>query len=116
MVVLTQKSEVGEKFLVSFMRRGLQGANINYPIIDKQAFMVFKDVKHFRLCLLRSHIKIIVLHSVVRYLLVQKDLGDRRGNWLTSLQEYDLERKPTKFVKGQRLCKLMVEALDPQEE
>ena len=57
----------------------------------------------------------IVRHSVVRYLLIQKETGDRQGNWLTSLQEYDLEIKPTKLVKGQGLCKLVVEALDLQE-
>ena len=37
-------------------------------------------------------------------------------NWLTTLQEYDLEIKPTKLIKGQGLCKLAVEALDPQKE
>ena len=55
-------------------------------------------------------------HSTVKVLLVSKELGDRRGNWLTTLQEYDLEIKPTKLVKGQGLCKLAVEELDPQKE
>ena len=32
-----------------------------------------------------------------------------------SLQEYDLEIKPVKLVKGQGLCNLAAEALDPQE-
>ena len=32
------------------------------------------------------------------------------------MQEYDLEIKTTKLVKGQGLCKLMEEALDSQEE
>lgn len=47
-VVLTQKSEDGEEFLVSFMSTGLQGAKLNYPIINKQDFAVVKVVKHFR--------------------------------------------------------------------
>ena len=42
-------------------------------------------------------------------------LRDNR-NWLTSSQEYDLEIKPTKLVKGQGLCKLVVKELDLQEE
>ena len=66
--------------------------------------------------LLRSHTKIIVPHSVVRSLLIQKEWGDRRGNWLSSLQEYDLEIKLAKLVKGKGLCKLMVEEISPQEE
>ena len=85
------------------MSTGLQGVELKYPSIDKQAFAVFKVVKHFRSHLLRSHTKIIVPHSMVRALLIQKELGDRRGNWLTTLQEYDLEIKPTQFVKGQGL-------------
>jgi hypothetical protein len=34
--MLTQKDEVGEEFLVSFMSTGLQGSKLNYPTIDKQ--------------------------------------------------------------------------------
>ena len=66
--------------------------------------------------LLRSHTKIIVPHLTDRSLLIQKDPGDQWGNWLTSLQEYDLEIKPTKLVKGQGLCKIIYEELDPQEK
>ena len=73
-------------------------------------------MKHFRLYLLKSHTKVIVPHSMVRTLLIQKEPGDRRGNLLTTLQEYDLEIKPTKLIKGQGLCKLIVEALDLQKE
>jgi hypothetical protein len=114
--VLTQKNEDGEEFPVSFMSTGLQGAELNYPTIDKQAFAVFKAVKHFRPYLLRSHTKVIVPHTAVRALLIQKEPGDRRGNRLTTLQEYDLEIKPAKLVKGQGLCKLAAEAQDPQTE
>ena len=40
---------------------------------------------------------------MVRSLLIQKETGDRRGNWLTTLQEYDLEINSAKFIKGQGL-------------
>ena len=114
--MLTQKNEDGEEFTVFFMSVGLQGAELKYLAIDKQAFAVFKVVKYFRPYLLRSHTKVIVPHTAVRALLIQKELGDRRGNWLTTLQEYDLEIKPSKLVKGQGLCKLAAEAQDPQIE
>ena len=52
---------------------GLQDAEMKYLAIDKQAFAVFKTVKHFRPYLLRSHTKIIVSHSAVRELLIQKE-------------------------------------------
>ena len=82
---------------------GLQGAKLKYLTINKQAFVVFKAIKYFCPYLLRSHTKIIVPHSSVRALLIQKEPGDRRGKWLTTLQEYDLEIKPAKLVKGQGL-------------
>ena len=85
------------------MRTRLQGEELNNPAIDKQSFEMFKVVKHLCPYLLSSHTKIIVSHSVVRSLLIHKHLGDRRGNWLTSLQEFDLEIKPAKLVKGQGL-------------
>ena len=54
-------------------------------------------------------------HPTIHNLFVQKELGERRENWVTTLQEYDLEFKPTTFVKGQGLCKLMAESKDNQE-
>ena len=45
-------------------------------------------------------------------MLIQKDLGDKRSNWVTTLQEYYLEIKPTKIVWGQGLFKLIIETID----
>ena len=47
-VVLTQKEELGYEYPISFMSTGLQGAELNYPTVDKQAYAVFKAVKQFR--------------------------------------------------------------------
>ena len=38
-------------------------------------------------------------------LFVQHELGKHKGNELNAIQEYDIEFKPTKIVKGQALCK-----------
>ena len=107
--MLTQKEDGGDEFPISFMSTGLQGAELNYPAIDKQAYAVFKAVKQFRPYILKNRTKVIVPYPVVRSLFVQKELGERRGNWVTALQEYDLEFKPASIVKGRGLCKLMTE-------
>ena len=44
--------------------------------------------------------------------MVQKDLGEKRAHWVTALQEYDLEIKPLKIVRGQGLCKLAAGFVD----
>eukprot|EP00253_Pinus_taeda_P013364 PITA_13364 len=78
--------------------------------VEKQAYAVFKEIKYFRPFLLKTHTKIIVPFPAVRNLLVQKDVGEKRANWVTTLQEYDIEIKPTNIVKGQGFCKMMAEA------
>jgi hypothetical protein len=40
-------------------------------------------------------------------LLNQKVREGKWENWLAKIQEYDIEIKPLKVVKGQELCKLM---------
>ena len=92
------------------MSSNFKGAKLNYHKVDKQAFVVFKVVKHFHPYLLKSRTKVIVPFPSVRNLLVQKDLGEKRAPWMTALQEYDLEIKPSMVVKGQGLCKLATEA------
>ena len=54
--------------------------------------------------------KVIVSYPLVRNLLVQKDLGEKRAPWMTALQEYDLEIKPSMVVKSQGLCKIATKA------
>jgi len=48
----------------------------------------------------------------MRNLLVQKDLGEKRALWMTSLQEYDLEIKPTQIVRGQGIFKLVDDSVN----
>ena len=92
------------------MSTGLQGDELNYPSLDKQAYAVFKAVKQFRPYILKNRTKVIVCHPAVRSLFVQKELGERRGIWVTTLQEYDLEFKLATIIKGQGLCKLLAES------
>ena len=98
--MLTHKEDRGDEFPISFMSTGLQGAELNYPAVDKQAYAVFKAVKQFRPYILKNQTKVIVPHLVVRSLFVQKELGERRGNWVIALWEYGLEFNPASIVKG----------------
>ena len=107
--VLTQKEDGGDEYPISFMSTGLQGDELNYRAVGKQDYVFFKVVKQFRPYILKNCTKVIDPHPAVRSLFVQKELGERRGNWVTALQEYDLELKPTSIVKRQGLCKLMTE-------
>ena len=78
--VPTKKNQENNEAPIAFTSSGLNGADLNYPEVDKQAFAVFKSVKHFRPYLLKSHTKVIVPYSAVRNILVQKDLGEKRAH------------------------------------
>jgi hypothetical protein len=93
--VLTQKNVENNEVPIAFMSSAFKGTELHYPVVDRQAYVVFKVVKHFRSYLLKSRTKIIVPYPAVRNLLVQKELGEKRANWVTSLQEYDLEITPS---------------------
>lgn len=60
--------------------------------------------------MLQSQIVAYVPNSVVKYLLVQSDVEGKRGKWIAKIQEYDLDIKPNKLVKGQGLAKLLTES------
>jgi hypothetical protein len=54
-VVLTQKNTENNEVPIAFMSSPFKGTELNYPAVDQQAYVVFKEVKHF-LC---AHPKII---------------------------------------------------------
>ena len=97
-VVLTQLNNQKIEAPISLFSSNLQGVELNYSSVEKQAFVVFKAIKNFRPFLLKNHTKIIVPFSIVRHLLMQRELGEKRANWVTALQEYEVEIKPSKFV------------------
>ena len=76
---------------------------------------MYKVVKHYRPFLLKAHTKVIVPFPAVRQLLIQRELGEKRANRVTTLQEYDLEIKPAKIVRGQGFCKLLAGTSNIQE-
>ena len=43
-------------------------------------------------------------------ILVQPDSDGKRGRWLAKIQEFDLEIKTTKLIKGKGLAKLLAES------
>jgi hypothetical protein len=90
-VVLTQTNAENHEVPIAFMSSTFKGVELNYPAVDRQAYAIFKEVKHFRSYLLKSRMKFIVPYPTVRNLLVHKELGENRANWVTSLQEYELE-------------------------
>ena len=53
----------------------------------------------------------------MRQLLAQREVGEKRANWVTTLQEYDLDIKAAKIVRGQGFCRSLAGASNiPEHE
>lgn len=115
-VVLTQKDELNNEQPISFIIVSLQGPELNYPSMEKQSYVVYKAMKHSRPYPLKNHCIIFVPHPNVRSFLAQQELGERRSNWMTRLQEYDIDVKPVHTIKGHGISKLVEKAVHAQEE
>jgi hypothetical protein len=80
---------------------------LNYTITEKQAYALVKSLKHFRTYVGYNKIKAFIPYPAVKDVLSQQDCLGSRGKWVSQIQEYDLEIKPTKIIKGKGLAKMM---------
>ena len=87
--------------------------------MEKQDFALVKAIKDLRVYILYSHVIAYVPNAIVKDILTHNGIEGKRGKWIATVLEYDIEIKPTKLIKGQGLAKLMIEtncqALDINE-
>ena len=60
--------------------------------------------------LLQSEITTCVPRILVKDMLVQGDNKGKRGRWIEKIQEYELDIRPTKLIKGHGLAKILSES------
>jgi hypothetical protein len=73
------------------------------PCSENKAYTLIKYLKHLITYVVYSNIVSYVPHSTIKNILAQQDFLGTRGTWVSKIQEYDLEIKPTKLVKVQGL-------------
>lgn len=85
--------------------------------MEKQGFAVVKVVKHIRYYILHSHAIVYVPHSAMKSILAQQVIGmNNREMWVSKIHEFNLDIEPTNLVRGQSLCKLIVESKNGVED
>lgn len=67
------------------MRSPFKNAEIKYPPLEKQDFVLVRAVKKFRHYIFQSQIIVVVPDAAVKSLLMQSELGERRGKWMAIL-------------------------------
>ena len=103
-----QDNKEGIQAPIAFMNIPLKNHELKYSKIEKHAFAVVKTLKSFRFYILYSHSVVYVPDVAVKSVLTQQDVGcNARRAWIAKTQEYDIEIKPTKLVRGNALCKVI---------
>eukprot|EP00253_Pinus_taeda_P021622 PITA_21622 len=99
---LLQKDGQGCEKTIAFFSKTLRDASLKYKIMEKQGFALVKAAKDFRVYILYSHAIAYVPNAVVKDIFTQDGIDGKRGKWITTILEYDIEIKPTKQIKGKR--------------
>jgi len=108
--ILLQKNDQGYEQPIAFFSKSLRDATLKYNIMEKQALVLVKAIKDFRVYILHSHIIAYVTNSVVKDILTQNGPEGKIGKWIATILEYDIEIKPHKLIKGQCLAKIMAKS------
>lgn len=113
--ILTQKDKEGHEHPIAFMSKNLRDAELNYKTTEKQAYALVKSLKHFRTYVGYAKITAYVPYPAIKDVLTQHDGLGSRAKWISKIQEYDIEIKPTKIVRGQGLAKLLTQTYPCEE-
>jgi len=68
--ILTKANQEKAEAPIEFFSSNLQGAELNYSDVEKQAYTIFKAIKYFIPFLLKAHTKVVVPFLAVRNLLI----------------------------------------------
>jgi hypothetical protein len=87
-VVLAQPREGDIDHPLSFSRRNLSTAKINYTTTEREGLAMVYALHKFCHYLLGGHFKMFTDHSVLKYLVNKPVLGGRICRWILLFQEY----------------------------
>eukprot|EP00253_Pinus_taeda_P016689 PITA_16689 len=103
------KNAEGHEQPIAFFSRALRDAYLKFNIMEKQTSALVKALKDFRVYIY-THIITFVPSAVIKDILTQTNPEGKRGKWIATILEYDIEIRPTKLIKGQGLANLMAES------
>ncbi|KAM4060262.1 reverse transcriptase (RNA-dependent DNA polymerase) [Hirsutella rhossiliensis] len=88
-----QKDDEGRLRPIAFYSKKLHGAELNYPIYDKEFLAIIQAFKEFRHYLLGSKhkIKVYTDHKNISHFATTQQLNGRQIRWAECLSEFDYE-------------------------
>lgn len=88
------------------MSKELYDYGLRYSPLEKKYFILVRAVSHFIPYILNTLFKAYVLYPPMNMMLSKSLREGRWANWLEKLQEFDIEVRTLKVVKGKGLYKL----------
>ena len=89
-IVLTQKDDEGNEYVIGYASRLFQGAEKNWHTQEKEAFAILYGIEQFRVYLYGRHFIIQTDHASLKWLFNVTRPG-RLSRWSLTLSEYDFE-------------------------
>jgi len=84
---------------------------LKYNILEKKAYALVKFLKAFKVYIMPSNtVTYVPTTTTVKDIPVKGYSDGKRGKFLAKIQEYDMDIKPTKLIKGEGLAKILLES------
>ncbi|GJT57705.1 reverse transcriptase domain-containing protein [Tanacetum coccineum] len=100
---------------VYFVSRVLQGAELNYLIMEKVVLALIHAARRLKIYF-QAHNIMVMTNKPIRLLLSKPEKSMRVARWAIELGEYAIEFKPRNIVKAQLLADFLAETKEKDEE
>ena len=86
---------------VAYDSRSFKGAELNYPVHEKELLAIIRALKKWRTDLLGYHFEIWTDHKTLIHFENQRDLSRRQARWMEFLSQYDAS---INYIPGENNC------------
>ncbi|GJS29659.1 reverse transcriptase domain-containing protein [Tanacetum coccineum] len=94
---------------IYFVSRALQGAEVNYPSLEKVALALVHAAQRLRRYF-QAHTICVLTDQPIRQVLLKPENSGRLAKWAIELGEHEIIYKPRSAVKGQILADFLAES------
>nr|GEV34124.1 reverse transcriptase domain-containing protein [Tanacetum cinerariifolium] len=100
---------------IFFMSRVLQGAELNYPTIEKLVITLIHAVRRLKRYF-KAHKLTVLTNKPIRQLLLKPKKSRRVARWAIELKEHEIEFEPRNVIKTQILVDFLAETQEEDNE
>jgi hypothetical protein len=87
------------RHMIAFERKKLRELESLYSIYYKEMLIIFHALAKFRKYLVGGHFVVRNDHNILRYLLEQRDLNERKHKWVSKVKAYGFN---IEYVNGKK--------------